>query len=446
MVDAGRTSQRGAGVDRRPLGFIPDVLVGRREGRLKGIEMPALVKQSPHVEWKRACRRLFPDGTVHGRLARSIHGQARRWVGNRNLKRILDETRDRKGIVIYPPLIDWSWMRQRPQQLMIEFAKAGYLSLFCSHKRRTDAFEGFQRVGERLYLCDNIEWLYDLPNPILLMTWLDHWETAQRFRRPVVIYDYLDDLAVRGEDGTPRRRIVELHHELVTKADIVLATARRLYEEVSRLRPDALYCINGADYEHFHLTSAPAAPADIADLVQTGRPIIGYHGAMAQWFDYHLLAHAASIRKDCEFLLVGPDFDGTLASSGVADLPNVRWVGEKKYEELPSYLHCFTVATIPFLVNDITKATSPVKLFEYMAGGKPIVTTDLPECRRWPCVIVARDSAEYAAALDEAIERGRLDSYRRMLDQEARANTWEMRGRQIVEQLDCLNARKRLQA
>lgn len=119
-------------MDRRPLGFIPDVLVGRREGRLKGIEMPALVKQSPHVEWKRACRRLFPDGTVHGRLARSIHGQARRWVGNRNLKRILDETRDRKGIVIYPPLIDWSWMRQRPQQLMIEFAKAGYLSLFCS--------------------------------------------------------------------------------------------------------------------------------------------------------------------------------------------------------------------------------------------------------------------------------------------------------------------------
>jgi teichuronic acid biosynthesis glycosyltransferase TuaH len=166
---------------------------------------------------------------------------------------------------------------------------------------------------------------------------------------------------------------------------------------------------------------------------------------LAQWFDYGLLAQAASVRSDCEFLLIGPDLDGTLADR-LPRLPNVRWIGEKKYEELPAYLHRFAVATIPFLVNDITKATSPVKLFEYMAGGKPIVTTDMPECRKHSCVLAARDPDEYVAMLGEAIDCGKQESYRRLLDEEARNNTWQARVRQIIAQLDALNARERLRS
>ena len=187
-------------------------------------------------------------------------------------------------------------------------------------------------------------------------------------------------------------------------------------------------------------------PADIAELVRAGRPIVGYYGALARWFDYALVAHAAEVRRDCEFLLIGPDLDGTLAAHNIARLPNIHWVGEKKYEELPAYLHCFTVATIPFLVNDITEATSPIKLFEYMAGTKPIVTTDLPECRQYACVRAARGPAEYVAMLDEAIHSGGHESCRRLLDEEARNNTWEARGRQILAQLDALGVRKRLQS
>jgi hypothetical protein len=239
----------------------------------------------------------------------------------------------------------------------------------------------------------------------------------------------------------PDEHKLELHHKLVTRSDIVLATARRLYEEVSQLRPDTLYCPNGVDYEHFHPAIAPPAPPDIAGLVAAGRPIIGYYGALARWFDYGLLAHAASVRGDCEFLLIGPDFDGTLAAENLTRLPNVHWVGEKKYEELPAYLHYFTVATIPFLINDVTRATSPIKLFEYMAATKPIVTTDLPECRQYGCVLAARDRAEYAAMLGEAIERGREEPYCRSLEEEARKNTWEARGRQIISQLEVLGAR-----
>jgi hypothetical protein len=329
---------------------------------------------------------------------------------------------------------------------MAQFAAAGYLSLFCSPKVRSDLFRGFVRLDERLYLCDSLDSLCGLPDPTLLVSWTGHWETIKRFRSPVVIYDYLDDLSVSSHNGVPDATKLELHRKLVTRSEIVLATARRLCDEVRRLRPDALYCPNGADYEHFHLTAPPPAPADMAELVRSGRPIIGYYGALARWFDYELLAQAARTHHNFEFVLIGPNFDRTLMRQPLARLPNVHWLGQKRYEELPAYLYCFTVATIPFLVNEITRATSPVKLFEYMAGGKPIVTTDMPECREYPCVMVARNAPEYVEMLDEAVCRSGWESYRQALDREAQNNTWEMRGRQILDQVQRVNAQSKMQS
>ena len=207
----------------------------------------------------------------------------------------------------------------------------------------------------------------------------------------------------------------------MTKSAVVVATSQKLYDEVRPVRPDALYSPNGVDCEHFRGSAELPVPADIADLVAGGRPIIGYYGALAHWFDYELLAHAARVRRDCEFLLMGPDFDGTLTAQPLMRLPNVRWLGEKKYEELPAYIRHFAVATIPFLITGMTKSVSPVKLFEYMAAGKPIVTTDMPECRRYPCVMTAHDAAEYVVMLDAAIDRGQSASYRQLLGEEAHA-------------------------
>ena len=393
---------------------------------------------------KDAVVRLIPEDSIRERFAQRTLETARRLRRRSNgrpgvdLNQVFAEIGDCKGVVVYPPFIDWGWMRQRPHQLMAQFAEAGYLALFCSPRRRTDAFDGFVRVDERLYLCDGLDPLVRLPNPILLVNRTGHWHTIKRFRSPLVIYDYLDDLSVSTRGGVPNRRKLDLHRKLITRSDIVLATARRLFDEVSPLRPDALYCPNGVDYAHFCLSSSPPIPADMADLTGAGRPIIGYFGALARWFDYDLLAEVARLRGDVSFVLIGPDFDGSMSSSRLGELPNVRWLGEKPYEELPAYLHHFSAAAIPFVVNEITAATSPVKLFEYMAGGKPVVTTDMPECRRHANVLVAGDAGEFAAMLDEAVRRGNSASFCDELRAQARENTWRRRAEQIIERLEAV--------
>jgi hypothetical protein len=181
----------------------------------------------------------------------------------------------------------------------------------------------------------------------------------------------------------------------------------------------------------------------MADVVQSGRPIVGYYGAMASWFDYELLAQAARKHHDFEFVLVGPNFQRTRISRSLTKLCNVHWLGQKQYDELPAYLYYFDVATIPFVLNDITRATSPAKLFEYMAGGKPIVTTNMPECCEYPSVLVARSAIEYVDMLDEAVGRGKWESYRRLVDRDALANTWRARAEQILARVDKISALQR---
>ncbi|MEN6458469.1 MAG: glycosyltransferase [Thermoguttaceae bacterium] len=390
---------------------------------------------------RRLAHKLCPPDTRRSHWARAALHRLRhthRTTNHAGLEQVLRETRGRKGIVIYPPFIDWTWMRQRPHQLMAQFAEAGYLSLFCSPLYKTDSFRGFVRVAPHLYLSDSLSPLYDLQDAILLISWTGHWQTTKRFHRPTVIYDYLDDLSVSANGGEPSQLKLEEHRKAVMSSEIVLATAAQLYEEVRQLRSDALYCPNGVDYDHFHRTERPAVPSDMADLVATGRPILGYYGALARWFDYDLVVHAALARPDWQFLLIGPDLDGTVAGGRLGRASNIRWLREKPYEDLPAYLSYFDAAMIPFLVDDITRATSPIKLFEYLAGTKPVVTTDLPECRNRNGVLVGHNPDEYVAMLGQAIERGREESFRQILDEESRRHTWRSRAEQIIERLNDL--------
>jgi glycosyltransferase involved in cell wall biosynthesis len=111
---------------------------------------------------------------------------------------------------------------------------------------------------------------------------------------------------------------------------------------------------------------------------------------------------------------------------------NVAWIGPRPYAILPAYLRLFDVATIPFLIDEITRSTSPLKLFEYFAGGKPVVTTPMPECKAFPEVRIAATAGEFAAALDEARRDGADPARRERLREVGRANSWDARVRDVL--------------
>jgi glycosyltransferase involved in cell wall biosynthesis len=177
----------------------------------------------------------------------------------------------------------------------------------------------------------------------------------------------------------------------------------------------------------------------MAPILEAGRPVVGYHGALARWFDYSLLGEVAHLRPDLSFVLVGPDYDNSLKESQLLDHRNVYWLESKPYTEIPSILAYFDIGMIPFRLMDITHATSPLKLFEYMASWKPVVITPMAESMRYEGVLTAGYPEEFSCQLDSALSLRTDRTYLDLLDRIARENTWEIRARQILHLISADN-------
>ena len=229
------------------------------------------------------------------------------------------------------------------------------------------------------------------------------------------------------------------HNRGLVESFLVTSVARRLHDAALTVRPDAIYLPNGVDEEHFLASEAlPEDDPEMAEFLTRKKPLIGYYGALAEWFDYGLVERVAAMRPDWNFLLIGPDYDDSMRERGqdLLALPNVSWIGPRSYDTLPAYLNLFDVGMIPFVINEITLATSPLKLYEYFAGGKPVITTRMPECEAHSIVQIVNDAEEFAQALDVALERGKDPGYRARARQLGVDNSWRSRARTVAEILE----------
>jgi polysaccharide pyruvyl transferase CsaB len=352
------------------------------------------------------------------------------------LQSILDGYPDTPGVVIFLPTIGWNIsLFQRPHQMARALAKKGFLVFFYTEYQADDV-KSFKKVSRGLYLA-NPPWpVFDLVEQPIVFTLPYNREYLFQLRQPLIVYEVIDDLDVFPGD---KILLQKNHDALLKEADVVVVTADKLMEQVKRVRTDAIMCPNAVDWDHFSQareTGSASLPPDLASIMKPNRPVIGYYGALARWFDYDLVRQAAQRHPDWDFVLIGPNHDNTLIASNILSMQNIHWLGARDYSNLPDYLRYFTVATIPFLINNITLATSPIKLFEYMAAGKPIVTSDLPECRKYPGVFVALDSKEYVDYLEYALTLVDDSVYLQQLEQTALENTWEARVNQIIDALE----------
>jgi GT2 family glycosyltransferase len=407
---------------------------GRREQAVHAVLR--LLRKARAKGWKgilrAAGRRLKACGATVQMHARAQSGPT--------LAEVCARVRDSKGVVIFLPSIGWKvQLFQRPQQLAREFARQGWVAVFdCSNA--ADLVSGFAEVETNLFLYKGPEdQLHQLPSP-LLWTFTYNFERTSTYPETArTVYDWIDDLAVFPHEAAFLR---ENHARALREATYVASVSRRLHEQLRAVRPDALYLPNGVEAERFAAPGAPPADRALARIRRQGKPIAGYYGALASWFDYDLLDRVARMRPDWNFVLIGPNFDDSLTGQPLLSRANVTWLGPRPYETLPGYLRLFDVALIPFLINDITLATSPLKLFEYFAGGKPVITTPLPECQVFPEVLITRNAEELAQSLDRARQLGQDEEHVLKLRELARANSWTKRVQQTLahmERRDAMN-------
>lgn len=336
---------------------------------------------------------------------------------------------------IYVSPLDWDYpYQQRPQHLARGLVARGRRVIFVTPTIGYDRILDARVESSRLLLTPHRDATIDLcEHPIVHALSTDaslNDEFVKRIsaRGGRVAYDYIDALddAVSSGTLTPERRA--LHAGLLANEDdaVVVVTADALLREVEAVRMDGYALItNGVETTAFSAAcrGRHGLRADFARVVDRGLPVAGYFGSFAGWFDYDLMNGLARSRPSYSIVALGPDLDGSRGRLD-ATLDNLFVLPAMSYPDIARHAAWFDVGLVPFLINEITCATSPLKIFEYMALGKPTVSTDMPECRKYVSVLTASTPAAFLVAVDRAMMLGRTPAFERRARAEAAANDW----------------------
>lgn len=356
-----------------------------------------------------------------------------------HIQHSLTEWADGKRVWVFAPGLSWQkQLFKRPQQLAKALADLGERVIYLEPEWAWQGKPLVIPLGESLLLCcappqalSGLErpWLYLLP-----------WSYSPAFalRGSRLIYDIVDDFSTFKQ--VHPCLLAHQHRQRMARAEVVLVTARRLRDTFQAERDDLILCPNGVDVNFFACKPERLAP-EIEELRKEGKPIIGYIGALAEWFDDNLLESVARLRADLSFVLIGPQLHGGQEKRPWQKLANVHWLGVRPYESLPAYLYGFHAVMIPFRLNPITHATSPLKLFEALAAGKPVVMTPMQESLSVPLVFPASTPQEWSDQLDRALAQGAQEAFQNALRQEAARHTWHSRARQILEAVERISSR-----
>ena len=277
----------------------------------------------------------------------------------------------------------------------------------------------------------------DFKNVVLWTYQADVVEILGRLREQAVVYDCVDEFSVipyyRSRPAS-QARLAAMEAELIRRADVVTTTSQSLYESKSRIRADNVHLVeNVGDFEHFHRAAAPGPVPE--DLAAIPGPRIGFFGAVSDYkMDFGLLAETARRFPDVQIVLIGPVGEGDRATRTdlLHGLPNVHILGLRDYAVLPDYIRGFDVCIIPYRDNAYVRGVFPIKFFECLATGKPLVTTNMATLARYRDLFYLSETtdaffAQLTAALAEN-DPGRVQAR----ISAARVNDWGKRLAEIV--------------
>lgn len=337
-------------------------------------------------------------------------------------------------VIIMPPVMDWDWMRQRPQQLMKQLARLGFTVFYCNRSQLGGALE--EQAADGIYIVhDHEAWLRErwpvfrrVHKPEQIVLWcaiptLVH--SLKRYGPCTVIYDCADHIP---EWDKAEKLMLET-------AERVVCSSSRLADKLSRDVPgSSLELIRNAYDEdmglHADWKEGTSETSSFADSESTR--IVGFIGAWAPWIDEGLLERIVRLIPRIKIVVIGAEF----MRKFTINRPNIHFLGHQPHTALPNYIRQMDVCLIPFRLTPITLAANPIKAYEYLAAGKPVIAADMPECRLMhPFVDTARSRSDFVDLIRLRLETPGEQGPRR---EYALRNTWHHRAMQARRMLDAM--------
>jgi UDP-galactopyranose mutase len=286
--------------------------------------------------------------------------------------------------------------------------------------------ELLRELLERHGVSDFVLWYY---TPMAL-PWAEGLEPL------AVVYDCMDELSLFR--GAPRE-LVDREARLLAAADLVFTGGQSLYGVKREKHPRVHAFPSSIDAEHFRQArQAREGVSEPADQAGIPGPRLGYFGVIDERLDLDLLAAVADARPDWHLVMIGPVVKIDPAS--LPQRPNLHWLGMKNYDELPRYLAGWDVALMPFALNESTRFISPTKTPEYLAGGRPVVSTPIRDVVKpygeSGLVEIADSPEAFVAAVDRVLQRQDREDWLRRVDEHLSRSSWSRTWQQMSELIE----------
>ena len=355
----------------------------------------------------------------------------------------------------------WSFVYQRPQHLMSRFAR-DHRVFFVEEPIHNDTPEPWLDVREeegvhilvprlpaglgeaeaataQRMLLDQHLATEDVADPILWYYTPMSLGFSSHLRGSLLVYDCMDELS--AFHGAPPE-LVERERQLLKRADLVFTGGVSLWEAKRGLHPNAHAFPSSVDVAHF--AAARSLAQEPEDQAAIPRPRLGFYGVIDERLDVDLLDAAAAARPDWQFVLVGPVVK--IDPARLPRRPNIHYLGPKPYDDLPHYLAGWDVALMPFARNESTRFISPTKTPEYLAAGRPVVSTSITDVVRTygdtGVVRIADTPDGFVAAIGAALaDAADPDRLRATADLVLRDMSWDRTQARMRELMDRTRAR-----
>jgi len=226
-----------------------------------------------------------------------------------------------------------------------------------------------------------------------------------RLNEKFALFHCIADFSNEKKNRKRKDAVFSMESDTARRSDIVLTLTRPLHDRYKQINPRTYFFPSAVDYRLF-TSEALKGRAEGADIAKIRRPRIGLVGYLdGNILDIELLSYAVDRHPEWSFVFIGPEFRNVKALKDVAKRANVYLLGEKGHDEIPGYIEALDVCLIPYIINEFTNNVSSLKLYEYLAAGKPIVTTKLAALEEFKDIVsISADKKEFIKNISLALK------------------------------------------